>query len=120
MQSEETGRFVPFHSITLLPMERPTIEQLRVVRALALATGTNNYLELRALLKCGGFQCFGEVLAERAAELSRNLSDAGIPHRVDETGIWKVRRSNPDDPRSRVVFERPGVMMILPASEVPK
>lgn len=120
MTSDEAERLVPFYGITLVTIERPTIEQLRIVKALALHTGTNNYLELRDLLRLGGFQCFGEMLGERAAELSSKLNGVGVPHRIDQTGVWRMRRFDPEDPQSHVVFERPGAMIMLAASEEPK
>jgi len=71
----------PFYSVELLPIEKPTATQIKLVRE----TGRqeeSNFLELRALLQRGGFQGFGLLLPSEMAVLSRKFDTAGIPYKV--------------------------------------
>jgi hypothetical protein len=72
----------PFHSVTLLPVEDPSTEQILTVRELSKIQH-ENLLALRFVLKEGGFKTFGLLLAEQAAAIGKRQGDAGIPCRIE-------------------------------------
>jgi len=79
----------PFHSVTLESVEKPTVDQIRLLCEFSLIR-FDNMLEIRRVLRKGGFQCFGELLIDDANDLSARLTAARIPHRTERTKTWRL------------------------------
>jgi cell wall assembly regulator SMI1 len=75
-----TDRFL--HQVILLPVERPTADQLRVVQEFSQRQYAN-LLEVRRMMIAGGFSAFGELIGNGLARVVASLEQAGIPHRVE-------------------------------------
>lgn len=70
------------HLIILLPVERPTPDQLRVVKEFSQHQHTN-LLEIRELIRTGGFSGFGALVGNSLARVVTPLQKAGIPYRLE-------------------------------------
>lgn len=77
-----TDRF--FHRVILLPTERPTTEQIHLVRELS-SNKQANLLEIRKLLITGGKVDFGYLIGTGLAQIVARLDQVGIPHRLEAT-----------------------------------
>lgn len=75
-----TDRF--FHRVILLPTDRPTTDQIHLVRELT-HNKQANLLEIRKLLIAGGFVDFGYLMGTGLAQIVARLDQAGIPHRLE-------------------------------------
>jgi hypothetical protein len=88
MQILSGSVFQRLNYIVLKPIANPTVEQIRTFRNNILSQ--DNMLQIRRTLQQGGFCMFGELLDDRAKEISSRLSAAGIPHRIEKTPIRQI------------------------------
>jgi|SRR5262245_18249914 len=72
----------PFYAVKLLPVDKPTAEQIKVFRELGYGQREANFLQLRDTLQNGGFAGFGLLLASEKDALTRTLAAVGIPFQV--------------------------------------
>ncbi|MHB8902748.1 MAG: hypothetical protein ACYC6Y_28645 [Thermoguttaceae bacterium] len=72
----------PFYYVTLLPVEKPTVEQIKRFREVALGQKEMNFLQLRAILEYGGFAAFGLLLPTQLSALTCALDAVGIRYAV--------------------------------------
>lgn len=80
--SEQPSTDRLLRQVILLPVERPTPDQLRVVQELSLRRHAN-LLEVRQVLIAGGFREFGMLIDPGLARLVARLEQAGVPFQVE-------------------------------------
>jgi hypothetical protein len=80
--------------IVLEPIAKPTVQQMRTLRELSPPLECN-MLGIRRVLQEGGYSAFGEMLEDRAKQISSRLSAVEIPHRIEKTPVRQVFFAKP-------------------------
>lgn len=81
----------PFVSIQLLPMKRPTVQQIRFVQSISLFAD-QNFLKIRGRLQRGGESIFGGLLPDEAERLGVRLREMGFSYSLQKERVYRPRK----------------------------
>lgn len=81
----------PFVSIHLLPVERPTVQQIRFVQSIS-SYSNQNVLKIRELIQRGGESGFGILLPDEAERLGVRLREMGFSYSLQKERVYRPRK----------------------------